>query len=462
MNARLTDPALSANTREQLQNFLTLAALCGENIPVDLLLKVLDLTEEERDTLIDLLDEHFLDTSPLSFFRDYEYTHPSFPELLIYGFGNPLLRWFVFDRLSQVERDYWAHRLLSRLKAELPVRTPGIAQLFLEVSRHLTSQAERGHYEEELAWWIGVDEAEDLAEDLARQVEEGRLAPHVLWDIVQESEQRWPTYRRLALLDAFAQQPGGIPQQLLGSFYNLRAGLLFAEARYSEALDDALIGLDVVEESSLQVGALHTIVGLVKRETGQYQDALPHLRGALHIVEQILGPQHPSVATTLDNLAGLYHDQGKYEDAEPLYQRALAIREAALGPQHPAIATTLNNLAELYHARGKYADAEPLHQRALAIREAALGPQHPDVATTLDNLAELYRAQGKYADAEPLYQRALAIRETALGPQHPAVATLLLNYSACLSGLDRGDEAKQLAERAQLIWNRRSEEGQTD
>ncbi|WP_408890983.1 tetratricopeptide repeat protein, partial [Novacetimonas cocois] len=36
------------------------------------------------------------------------------------------------------------------------------------------------------------------------------------------------------------------------------------------------------------------------------------------------------MATSLNNLAGLYQDQGCYEDAEPLYVEALAIRREAL------------------------------------------------------------------------------------------------------------------------------------
>ena len=52
----------------------------------------------------------------------------------------------------------------------------------------------------------------------------------------------------------------------------------------------------------------------------------------------------------------------------------------ALGPDHPNVATSLNNLAELYRNQGKYAEAEPLYKRSLAIREKALGPDHPDVA----------------------------------------------------------------------------------
>ncbi len=93
--------------------------------------------------------------------------------------------------------------------------------------------------------------------------------------------------------------------------------------------------------------------------------------------------------------------QGRYAEAEPLYKRSLAIREKVLGPEHPGVAQSLNNLAALYKAQGQYAEAEPLYQRALAIREKALGSEHPHVAQSLNNLAGLYEAQGRYAEAEP-------------------------------------------------------------
>ena len=73
---------------------------------------------------------------------------------------------------------------------------------------------------------------------------------------------------------------------------------------------------------------------------------------------------------SLNNLADLlYNNQGRYADAEPLYKRALAICEKALGPDHPDVAASLNDLAALYSKQGRYADAEPLIKRALAIRE---------------------------------------------------------------------------------------------
>lgn len=49
----------------------------------------------------------------------------------------------------------------------------------------------------------------------------------------------------------------------------------------------------------------------------------------------------------------LYHAvhciQGKYAEAEPLYARCQAIDEKVHGPEHPSLATTLNNRAGLLY-----------------------------------------------------------------------------------------------------------------
>ena len=74
------------------------------------------------------------------------------------------------------------------------------------------------------------------------------------------------------------------------------------------------------------------------------------------------------------------------------------------------MATSLNNLAGLYSNQGQYAKAEPLYERALAIYEKALGPEHPDVATSLESYAILLRNIDLPEDAALLESRARAIR----------------------------------------------------
>ena len=189
-------------------------------------------------------------------------------------------------------------------------------------------------------------------------------------------------------------------------------------------------------------------LALLYHQMGDYEKALPLYQRALEISEKVLGPQHPSVAQTLNNIAELYRQMGDYEKALPLYQRALEIREKVLGPQHPSVATTLNNLAALYESMGDYEKALPLYQRALEISEKVLGPQHPSVATTLNNIAELYRQMGDYEKALPLYQRALEIIEKVLGPQHPDVATTLNNLAAFYYQMGDYEKALPLYQRA--------------
>ena len=89
----------------------------------------------------------------------------------------------------------------------------------------------------------------------------------------------------------------------------------------------------------------------------------------------------PSVAADLNNLAVLLEEgTDRLTRTEPLKRRALAIDEKSLGPEHPDVATDLNNLALLLQATNRLTEAEPLYRRALAIDEKSLGPEHPDVA----------------------------------------------------------------------------------
>jgi tetratricopeptide (TPR) repeat protein len=191
-------------------------------------------------------------------------------------------------------------------------------------------------------------------------------------------------------------------------------------------------------------------------DAGKYWNAEKSVERSLGIWEKALGPDHPHVATSLNDLAALYHAQGCHSEAEPLYQRSLAIWEKALGPDHPDVAASLNNLALLYRAQGRYAEAEPLYQRSLVIREKALGPNHPDVAASLNNLALLYYGQGEYEKAAAPFERIIAIDEKALGPDYPSLALHMENYSAVLTKLGRDQEAAQWAAKAQAIRARQA------
>src|SRR5271157_3768284 len=79
------------------------------------------------------------------------------------------------------------------------------------------------------------------------------------------------------------------------------------------------------------------------------------------------------------------YERGEYQKATDLFEQVVELANKTLGPDHPEVATYLNNLAELYQSQGRYAEAEPLYKRSLEIWEAKLGPDHPKVATSLNN-----------------------------------------------------------------------------
>ncbi len=146
----------------------------------------------------------------------------------------------------------------------------------------------------------------------------------------------------------------------------------------------------------------------------------------------------------------LYQD-GKYTEATKIYEESLEVAEKVFGPNHPNVATSMSNLAGLYGAQGKYSEAEPLFKRALAIREKALGPDHLDVAISLNDLAELYRSQGRYTEAEPLYKRSLPIYVKALEADHPVVAETVRKLEEIQKLMGKRREASECQECPQRI-----------
>jgi tetratricopeptide (TPR) repeat protein len=201
----------------------------------------------------------------------------------------------------------------------------------------------------------------------------------------------------------------------------------------------------------LPAGRLANRCAVYLRKRGEYAMAEILQKRSVTIREKALGPEHPDVARSLNNLANVYLDQGRYQEAEALYTRALGIREKALGPDHSDAAACLDGLAVLHREQGRYAEAERLQRRALALKEKALGPDHPDVALSLNNLAVLCGDQGRIDQAEALHRRALTIKEKALGPDHPDVALSLLNLANECHKQGRLEEAEALHTRALAV-----------
>jgi hypothetical protein len=91
---------------------------------------------------------------------------------------------------------------------------------------------------------------------------------------------------------------------------------------------------------------------------------------------------------------------GNYPSAETLLREAARVQEASLGPLHPDLANTLNNLGIVCENTGKPADAEQFFRRAVAIATTALDPDHPFATTSRKNLRDFCEARGIQVNAD--------------------------------------------------------------
>ena len=224
---------------------------------------------------------------------------------------------------------------------------------------------------------------------------------------------------------------------------------LAAQANYTEALTkaEALAELTKADNGGNNAPYAEALswVAFLHEATGDVQGASSYFERAVAIYLKVLPPDHPDLATSINNLGFDRYRLSQYEEAEELYQRALDIRERVLPENHPAIADTINNLAELYKAVNRVDEAIPLLNRALEMRSRSLPPNDPRIASSLQNLAgamELDPKGDKFVAAQKLLERALAIRLKSQRPDHPEVAGVISKLATNLFNQNKFDQAE--------------------
>ncbi|RMC05288.1 hypothetical protein DUI87_18475 [Hirundo rustica rustica] len=232
------------------------------------------------------------------------------------------------------------------------------------------------------------------------------------------------------------------------------------------------------EESMICLADLYETLGRFLKDLGLLSQAVAPLQRSLEIRETALDPDHPGVAQSLHQLAGVYVQWKKFGNAEQLYKQALEISENAYGAEHPRVARELDALATLYQKQNKYEQAEQLRkksfkirqkaarqkgslcgfallrQRALQLEELTLGKDTPDNARTLNELGVLYYLQNNLETAELFLKRSLEMRERVLGSDHPDCAQSLNNLAALYNEKKHYDKAEELYEKALDIRRR--------
>lgn len=184
-------------------------------------------------------------------------------------------------------------------------------------------------------------------------------------------------------------------------------------------------------------------VALVLHAQGDYAQAEALHRRALRGLEEVHGPESPSVATTYSNLAAVLAKQGRHEESEALTRRGLEIRERVFGQAHPTTISSRSNLALTLMLLGRLEEAESMMRAALDDSRRIYGDAHPDVAKAHNDLGLVLQQRDELTGAEEELRAALAIRTEVLGRRHRSTAESTANLADVL--LRRGNAVEALA-----------------
>ena len=126
-------------------------------------------------------------------------------------------------------------------------------------------------------------------------------------------------------------------------------------------------------------------------EAGNYREAARLYTVELAAKEAKRAPSWVQLSYLHNELGGALDYAGLYDKALEHLQKSLAIYLKQLGPEHPSVARSYNNMALAYKAKKDLAKAEEYWEKAYAILSKKLGPNHPNtklVKGQLDALKE--------------------------------------------------------------------------
>ena len=121
-------------------------------------------------------------------------------------------------------------------------------------------------------------------------------------------------------------------------------------------------------------------------KAGNYREAARLYTVELAAEEAKPAPSWLQLSYLQNELGRALYYAGLYDKALEHYQKSLAIKLKQLGPEHPLVAASYNNMAYVYKAKKDLAKAKEHWEKAYAICLKKLGPNHP---YTKDTKAEL-------------------------------------------------------------------------
>ncbi|MDA2920386.1 tetratricopeptide repeat protein [Desulfobacterota bacterium AH_259_B03_O07] len=417
-----------ATTKYQkpLRDFLLLSAICGQYVPVVETLQVLDFSRDEIDEIVDCIDDAFGDGGQCPIFEDLGYKYHAYSRRLTYRQLLDMCPAIICARNSQVETQRLARELLRVLKRTVPLETRATAKLFLRVST-LAGQPDSDFYASYLAWWIDIDEMEELEKLVLSDLDTGRLNPEVLWNIIVLSKRSWPEHLRLALMNVYGSNYTSLPDQRAPMFHALRASALDHLGQEDEAIEEArkALSLGGGEKSASSFLAYQVLcsVAVAKHDVELHHESCSKQLELARAIE----PGGGLEAFALSSIAVLLIQQGRYKEAEAASREGYEIYLSLVGPDDQATCEAALHLSRSLICQDRKSEA---HEYALLAQkgyEKIFHWKHASMGVLYSVLGETTAAIGDLKSAAEIFQKAYLIYHSTMGPDHHDTKSVVIN-----------------------------------
>ncbi len=298
-----------------------------------------------------------------------------------------------------------------------------------------------------------------------RHAEEEQAAARKAAEEAKQACARVSAVNRFLIHDVLSQ---GMPEMAQNPKITFEEVLLQAAKRIDVTLKDQ-------PEAEAEV---RTVIGKTLTQLARNDEAVPHLKRALALREQLhgntaavtraarasltkaageltgraqpvarseeehrrkadrlrqeLGPNAEETIAAENALANVLAES-KPEEAERLYLALTERAQTSLGANSAAALSIASNYGFFLYRKNRFLEAERTLRQAWQGMKQYLGETHPATVACGNYLALAFQSQNKHSEAEALFRSTLKARQHALGDEHPDTQHALQNLASELA-----------------------------
>lgn len=244
--------------------------------------------------------------------------------------------------------------------------------------------------------------------------------------------------------------------KLASSIYSNMANVYYCQENYNMAYEYMIKSqtfLEMINDKDPNKAYILFNIGVYYQDVkNDFEKAMQCYTGALAIITEYYGENHPDVAMIYNALGGLYEIQREYNKALEYQIIALENRILYYGENHPSVAISYGSISTLYFDLKNYSQALEYAQKQLVIHQKVFGDQNLKTAKSYRSIGINYYRLGEYSTAIEYYEKANTIYERFYDDNHSDIAYIYYDLGSVCYEMGDYEKALEYHEKALSIF----------